>query len=183
MEKPDVDHIEGLSPAISIDQKGTSKNPRSTVGTVTEIYDYLRLIYARIGHPHCPNCGREISRQSIEQIADQVLGRAEGTRMMVTAPMVQGRKGEHRDVLDEARRKGFVRARVDGTVRDLGEKIALHKKFKPDIEIVVDRIFIGPDLSSRLNDSLEQASKLSDGLILLIPADLPADRKSVVTGK
>jgi excinuclease ABC subunit A len=174
MEKPDVDHIDGLSPAISIDQKGTSKNPRSTVGTVTEIYDYLRLIYARIGHPHCPNCGREISRQSIEQIADQVLGLPEGTRMMVTAPMVQGRKGEHRDVLDEARRKGFVRARVDGTVRDLGEKIDLDKKFKHDIEIVVDRIVIGPDLSSRLNDSLEQASKLSDGLILLIPADLPA---------
>jgi len=174
MEKPDVDHIDGLSPAISIDQKGTSKNPRSTVGTVTEIYDYLRLIYARIGHPHCPKCGREISRQSIEQIADQVLGLPEGTRMMVTAPMVQGRKGEHRDVLDEARRLGFVRARVDGTVRDLSEKIDLDKKFKHDIEIVVDRIVIGPDLSSRLNDSLEQASKLSDGLILLIPSDAPA---------
>src|SRR5213082_2664667 len=112
MEKPDVDIIEGLSPAISIDQKGTSKNPRSTVGTVTEIYDYLRLLYARIGHPHCPRCGREISKQSIEQIADQVLLLPEGTRLLVSAPMVQGRKGEHRDVLDEARQKGFARARV-----------------------------------------------------------------------
>ncbi|MGA8014933.1 MAG: excinuclease ABC subunit UvrA, partial [Candidatus Dormiibacterota bacterium] len=173
MEKPDVDHIDGLSPAISIDQKGTSKNPRSTVGTVTEIHDYLRLVYARIGHPHCPNCGREISKQTIEQIADQVLALPEGTRLMVAAPMVQGRKGEHRDVLEEARRKGFVRARVDGEVRDLAEKIELDKKYKHDIEIVVDRVVIGPDLSSRLNDSLEQAAKLSDGLILLIPVDSP----------
>ncbi len=174
MEKPDVDHIDGLSPAISIDQKGTSKNPRSTVGTVTEIHDYLRLVYARIGHPHCPNCGREISKQTIEQIADQVLALPEGTRLMVAAPMVQGRKGEHRDVLEEARRKGFVRARVDGEVRDLAEKIELDKKYKHDIEIVVDRVVIGPDLSSRLNDSLEQAAKLSDGLILLIPVDSPS---------
>ncbi len=171
MEKPDVDHISGLSPAISIDQKGTSKNPRSTVGTVTEIYDHLRLLYARIGHPHCPNCGREISKQSIEQIADQVLQLPEGTRLMVTAPMVQRRKGEHRDVFDEARRKGFARARVDGELRDLAEPISLDKKFNHDIEIVVDRVVIGPDLRSRLHDSLEQAAKLSDGLILLIPAD------------
>jgi excinuclease ABC subunit A len=171
LEKPDVDHIDGLSPAISIDQKGTSKNPRSTVGTVTEIYDYLRLVYARIGHPHCPNCGREISKQTIEQIADQVLALPEGTRLMVAAPMVQGRKGEHRDILDEARRKGYVRARVDGDVRDLSERIVLDKKFKHDIEIVVDRVVITPDLRSRLNDSLEQAAKLSDGLVLLIPAD------------
>ncbi len=173
MEKPDVDHIDGLSPAISIDQKGTSKNPRSTVGTVTEIYDYLRLVYARIGHPHCPRCGREISKQTIEQIADQVLALPEGSRLMVAAPMVQGRKGEHRDVLEEARRKGYARARVDGEVRDLGETIALDKKFKHDIEIVVDRVVIGPELRSRLTDSLEQAAKLSDGLILLIPADQP----------
>src|SRR4030081_1740225 len=123
MEKPDVDYISGLSPAISIDQKGTSKNPRSTVGTVTEIYDHLRLLYARIGHPHCPNCGREISKQTIEQIADQVLSLAEGTRLMVTAPMVQSRKGEHRDVFAEAKRSGFVRARVDGELRDLSEPI------------------------------------------------------------
>jgi excinuclease ABC subunit A len=138
MEKPDVDHIEGLSPAISIDQKGTSKNPRSTVGTVTEIYDYLRLMYARIGHPHCPNCGREISKQSIEQIADQVLLLPEGTRLLISAPMVQGRKGEHRDVLDEAKRLGYVRARIDGELHDLSESITLDKKFKHDIEVVVD---------------------------------------------
>jgi excinuclease ABC subunit A len=171
MEKPDVDHIDGLSPAISIDQKGTSKNPRSTVGTVTEIYDYLRLLYARIGHPHCPNCGREISKQSIEQITDQVLELPEGTRLMVTAPMVQGRKGEHREVFAEARRSGFVRARVNGELRDLSEQISLDKKFKHDIEIVVDRVVVNADLRSRLHDSLEQAAKLSGGLILLIPVD------------
>jgi excinuclease ABC subunit A len=173
MEKPDVDHIDGLSPAISIDQKGTSKNPRSTVGTVTEIYDYLRLVYARIGHPHCPRCGREISKQTIEQIADQVLALPEGTRLMVAAPMVQGRKGEHREIFAEARRKGYARARVDGEVRDLGDPIVLDKKFKHDIDIVVDRVVIGPELRSRLSDSLEQTAKLSDGLILLIPADQP----------
>jgi excinuclease ABC subunit A len=173
MEKPDVDHIDGLSPAISIDQKGTSKNPRSTVGTVTEIYDYLRLVYARIGHPHCPRCGREISKQTIEQIADQVLALPAGTRLMVAAPMVQGRKGEHRDVLDEARRKGYVRARVDGEVRELSEKIDLDKKYKHDIEVIVDRVVIGPGLTTRLNDSLEQAAKLSDGLVLLIPMEGP----------
>ncbi len=171
MEKPDVDHIEGLSPAISIDQKGTSRNPRSTVGTVTEIYDYLRLLWARIGHPHCPKCGREISKQSIEQIADQVLALPAGTRLMISAPMVQGRKGEHREVFEEARRGGYVRARVDGDLRDLSEPITLDKKYKHDIEIVVDRVVIGPELSSRLNDSLEQAAKLADGVILIIPVD------------
>ncbi len=171
MEKPDVDHIEGLSPAISIDQKGTSRNPRSTVGTVTEIYDYLRLMYARIGHPHCPNCGREISKQSIEQISDQVMLLPEGTRLLITAPMVQGRKGEHRDVFDEAKQLGYVRVRVDGELHDLSDPITLDKKFKHDVEVVVDRIIIGPELQSRLHESLEQASKLSDGLILLIPAD------------
>src|ERR1700716_3972711 len=171
MEKPDGDHNDGLSPAISIDQKGTSKNPRSTVGTVTEIYDYLRLLYARIGHPHCPNCGREISKQSIEQITDQVLALPEGTRLMVTAPMVQSRKGEHREVFEEAKRKGFARARVDGELRDLAEPVTLDKKFNHDIEVVVDRVVIEPELRSRLHDSLEQAAKLSDGVILLIPAD------------
>ncbi len=171
MEKPDVDSIDGLSPAISIDQKGTNKNPRSTVGTVTEIYDYLRLLYARIGHPHCPNCGREISKQSIEQITDQVLALPEGTRLMVTAPMVQGRKGEHREVFAEAKHSGFVRARIDGELRDLSEPVALDKKFKHDVEIVVDRVVVNADLRSRLHDSLEQAAKLSDGLILLIPVD------------
>jgi excinuclease ABC subunit A len=179
MEKPDVDHIDGLSPAISIDQKGTSKNPRSTVGTVTEIYDYLRLLYARIGHPHCPNCGREISKQSIEQITDQVLELPEGTRLMVTAPMVQSRKGEHREVFAEARKSGFVRARVDGELRDLSEQISLDKKFKHDIEIVVDRVVVNADLRSRLHDSLEQAAKLSGGLILLIPVDSAGGAEAV----
>jgi excinuclease ABC subunit A len=171
MEKPDVDHIDGLSPAISIDQKGSSRNPRSTVGTVTEIYDYMRLLWARIGHPHCPKCGREISKQSIEQIADQVLALPAGTRLMITAPMVQGRKGEHREIFEEARRGGYVRARVDGELRDLSEQIVLDKKYKHDIEIVVDRVVIGPDLHSRLHDSLEQAAKLADGIVLLIPVD------------
>src|SRR5437667_9470949 len=157
MEKPDVDIIEGLRPAISIDQKGTSKNPRSTVGTVTEIYDYLRLLYARIGHPHCPVCGREIGRQSIEQIADQVLALPEGTRLLITAPMVQGRKGEHREIFETARRQGFARARVDGEVRDLSETVSLDKNYKHDIEVVVDRVVINADLRSRLHDSLEQA--------------------------
>jgi excinuclease ABC subunit A len=171
MEKPDVDHIEGLSPAISIDQKGTSRNPRSTVGTVTEIYDYLRLLWARIGHPHCPRCGREISKQSVEQIADQVLALPAGTRLMITAPMVQGRKGEHREVFEEARRGGYVRVRVDGDLRDLSEPISLDRKYKHDIEIVVDRVVIGPELRSRLSDSLEQAARLANGVILLIPVD------------
>jgi excinuclease ABC subunit A len=182
MEKPDVDHIEGLSPAISIDQKSTSRNPRSTVGTVTEIYDYLRLMYARIGHPHCPNCGREISKQSIEQIADQILTLPEGTRLMITAPMVQSRKGEHREIFEEAKRKGFVRARVDGEMRDLSETIALDKKYKHTIEVVVDRVVINPELRSRLNDSLEQTAKLSDGLILLIPADAPGKDSAAQNG-
>ena len=171
MDKPDVDHVDGLSPAISIDQKGASKNPRSTVGTVTEIYDYLRLLYARVGHPHCPSCGREISRQTIEQIADQVLMFPEGTRILVTAPMVQGRKGEHREIFENARKSGFARARVDGELRELTEKVTLDKNYKHDIEIVVDRIVIEPEIRSRLHDSLEQTSKLSEGLILLIPAD------------
>jgi excinuclease ABC subunit A len=183
MEKPDVDHIEGLSPAISIDQKSTSRNPRSTVGTVTEIYDYLRLMYARIGHPHCPNCGREISKQSIEQIADQILTMPEGTRLMITAPMVQSRKGEHREIFDEAKRKGFVRARVDGEMRDLSETISLDKKYKHTIEVVVDRVVINSELRSRLNDSLEQTAKLSGGLILLIPADSPSETPSKAAAK
>src|SRR5947209_13801942 len=130
MKKPDVDVIEGLSPAISIDQKSTSHNPRSTVGTVTEIYDYFRLLYARIGHPHCPNCGREIARQSVEQIVDEVLQMPPVSRIMVLGPVARGRKGEYRHVFDEARRAGFVRARVDGAVRDLAEDIALDKKKK-----------------------------------------------------
>ncbi|MBO0793298.1 MAG: excinuclease ABC subunit UvrA, partial [Ktedonobacteraceae bacterium] len=142
MEKPDVDHIDGLSPAISIDQKGATHNPRSTVGTVTEIYDYLRLLYARIGHPHCPQCGREVTQQTLQQIVDAVLGLAEGTRILLLAPLVQGRKGEFKNIFEEMRRSGYVRIRVDGQVRDLSEEIELDKQKKHTIEVVVDRLVI-----------------------------------------
>src|SRR3954463_9097033 len=142
MEKPDVDHIDGLSPAISIDQKGTSRNPRSTVGTVTEIYDYLRLLFARVGHPHCPICGRPITQQSVQQMAAQVLSLPDSTRLMVLAPVIRDRKGEHQGVLDEIRRQGFVRVRVDGEVHDVDEKFDLAKYKKHTIEVVVDRLVI-----------------------------------------
>ena len=167
MEKPDVDYIEGLSPAISIDQKTTSKNPRSTVGTVTEIYDYLRLLYARIGIPHCPICGREIKQQTIDQIVDQVMSLEERTRIQVLAPVVRARKGEHSKEIDAARRGGFVRVRVDGIIYDLSETITLEKNKKHTIEIVVDRLVIGPDIHSRLADSLETAAGLSGGLVVI----------------
>ena len=146
MEKPDVDSIDGLSPAISIDQKTTSRNPRSTVGTVTEIYDYLRLLYARIGRPHCPVCGRPIAGQSLDAIVDQVLLLAEGTRFTVNAPVVRDRKGEYKDVFEELRREGFTRVKVDGVLRQLEEEIVLDKKFKHTIEVVVDRLVMKPDL-------------------------------------
>jgi excinuclease ABC subunit A len=171
MEKPDVDHIDGLSPAISIDQKGAGRNPRSTVGTVTEVYDYLRLLYARVGHPHCPKCGREISRQTVEQIADQVATLPEGSRVLVLAPMVQGRKGEHQAVLDLARRHGYVRVRVDGRVYPLEEVPSLDKRYKHDVEIVIDRLVMDPDSLSRLRESCEQASTLSGGTVLVAPSD------------
>ncbi|MGH7639679.1 MAG: excinuclease ABC subunit UvrA [Candidatus Dormibacteria bacterium] len=169
MEKPDVDHIDGLSPAISIDQKGAGRNPRSTVGTVTEVYDYLRLLYARVGHPHCPKCGREIARQTVEQIADQVAALPEGTRVMVLAPMVQSRKGEHQVVVDLARRQGYVRLRVDGRVYELDQVPTLDKRYKHDLEVVVDRLVLGPEQLSRLRESCEQASKLSGGTVLVAP--------------
>src|SRR6266700_3190149 len=142
MEKPDVDHIDGLSPAISIDQKGTTHNPRSTVGTVTEIYDYLRLLYARIGHQHCPQCGREVSQQTLQQIVDAVLSLPEGSRILLLAPLVQGRKGEYKNIFEEMRRSGYVRVRVDGQILDLGEEIELDKQKKHTIEVVVDRLVI-----------------------------------------
>ena len=167
MEKPDVDYIEGLSPAISIDQKTTSKNPRSTVGTVTEIYDYLRLLYARVGVPHCPVCGREIKQQTIDQIVDQVLALPEKTKIQVMAPVVRGRKGEHVKELEAARKGGFVRVRADGILYDLSEKIKLEKNKKHNIEIVVDRLVIRPDIRSRLADSLETASSLAGGLTIV----------------
>ena len=167
MEKPDVDMIDGLSPAISIDQKTTSKNPRSTVGTVTEIYDYLRLLYARIGIPHCPICGREIKQQTIDQIVDQVLALPERTKIQVMAPVVRGRKGEHQKEFETARKSGFVRARVDGLLYDLNEKIQLEKNRKHTIEIVVDRLVVKPDIRSRLADSIETASGLTGGIVVI----------------
>ena len=167
MDKPDVDYIEGLSPAISIDQKTTSKNPRSTVGTVTEIYDYLRLLWARAGTPHCPNCGREIRQQTIDQIIDQVLSLPEGTRIQVMAPVIRGKKGEHAKVFEDAKRSGYVRVRVDGSLYELDEDIKLEKNKKHTIEIIVDRLIIRPDIRQRLTDSVETASKLSGGLVIV----------------
>lgn len=167
MKKPEVDSIDGLSPAISIDQKTTSKNPRSTVGTVTEIYDYFRLLYARIGVPHCPKCGREISQQTVDQIADSVLSMTEGTRIQVLAPMIRGKKGEHKGVFESARKSGFARVRVDGILYDLSEEIKLEKNKKHSIEIVVDRLVIKESIRSRLSDSVETASKMADGLVLI----------------
>jgi excinuclease ABC subunit A len=165
MEKPDVDSIEGLSPAISIDQKTTSRNPRSTVGTVTEIYDYLRLLYARVGRPHCPICGKPIAGQSQESIVDQILQLPDGTRFTVNAPVVRDRKGEYKDVLEELRNEGFTRVKVDGELRLLEDEITLDKKFKHTIEVVVDRLVMKPDLRTRLAQSVETAAQLADGLV------------------
>ena len=167
MEKPDVDSIDGLSPAISIDQKNTSKNPRSTVGTVTEIYDYLRLLYARIGIPHCPVCGREIKQQTIDQIVDQVLELPEGTKIQLMAPIIRGRKGEYVKELDAARKSGFVRVRIDGSIYDLSEEIKLEKNKKHTIEIIVDRLVVKPEIKSRLTDSLETVMQQSGGLAVV----------------
>lgn len=167
MDKPNVESIEGLSPAISIDQKTTSKNPRSTVGTVTEIYDYLRLLYARVGIPHCPVCGREIRQQTVDQIVDKIMSYDEGTKIQVLAPVVRGRKGEHVKVLESARKSGFARVRADEIVYDLSEKIPLEKNKKHNIEVIVDRLVVKPEITSRLSDSIETASKLSNGIILV----------------
>ena len=166
MEKPDVDYIDGLSPAISIDQKTTSKNPRSTVGTVTEIYDYLRLLWARVGTPHCPVCGKEIRQQTIDQIIDQVLELPEGSRIQILAPVVRSRKGEYQKVFEDARRSGYVRVRVDGSIYDLSEEIKLENNKKHNIEIVVDRLVVRSDVRQRLTDSVETASGLAGGLVI-----------------
>ena len=166
-EKPDVDYIEGLSPAISIDQKTTSQNPRSTVGTVTEIYDYLRLLWARIGTPHCPKCGREIRQQSIDQIIEALMALGEGTRVQIMAPVIRGRKGEYAKIFDDARRSGYVRVRVDGSMYDLSEEITLEKNIKHNIEVVVDRLIIRSNVVHRLTDSCETAAALSGGLVLV----------------
>ncbi len=167
MEKPEVDSIDGLSPAISIDQKTTSKNPRSTVGTVTEIYDYLRLLYARIGVPHCPVCGREITKQSVDQMVDRIMSLPEGTKIQVLAPVVKARKGEHKKELESAKRSGYVRVRVDGNVYDLSEEINLAKNFKHTIEIIIDRLVIKEEIRSRLTDSVETALSVSEGQMVI----------------
>ena len=167
MEKPDVDYIEGLSPAISIDQKTTSKNPRSTVGTVTEIYDYLRLLWARVGTPHCPKCGKEIKQQTIDQIIDQVMTLPEATRIQVLSPVIRGKKGEHAKIFEDARKSGYVRVRADGSLYDLTEEIKLDKNRKHSIEIVVDRLVIREDVARRLTDSVETASNLSGGIVVI----------------
>lgn len=167
MEKPNVKKIEGLSPAISIDQKSTNRNPRSTVGTVTEIYDYFRLLYARIGIPHCPNCGKEIKKQSVDQMTDQIMGMNEGTKIQLLAPIVRGRKGEHSKVFDRAKRSGYVRVRVDGSLYELTEEIKLDKNIKHNIEIVVDRLVIKPGIERRLTDSIENVLALAEGLLMV----------------
>ena len=167
MEKPDVESIEGLPPAISIDQKTTNRNPRSTVGTVTEIYDYFRLLYARIGIPHCPKCGKEIKKQSVDQIVDQIMGLPEKTKIQLLAPVVRGRKGEHVKLLDQAKRSGYVRVRIDGNMYDLSEEIKLEKNIKHNIEIVVDRLVVKPEIEKRLTDSLENVMQLAGGLALV----------------
>ncbi len=176
MDKPDVDYIEGLSPAISIDQKTTSKNPRSTVGTVTEIYDYLRLLWARIGIPHCPVCGREITSQTVDQIVDKLLVLPERTKIQIMAPVARGKKGEFVKELDDIRSQGYVRARIDGEIVDLSEDIKLNKNNKHNIEVVVDRLVIKPDIKSRLADSIEAATVLADGVVLV---DIVGDREEL----
>lgn len=176
MEKPDVDYIDGLSPAISIDQKTTSRNPRSTVGTVTEIYDYLRLLYARIGTPHCTVCGREITQQTVDQIVDKIMSLDERTKIQIMSPIVRGRKGEYVKELDGIRKSGYVRVRVDGSVYDLSEDIKLDKNKKHNIEVVVDRLVINEDIKSRLTDSIETATHLSDGIVLI---DIVGDREEL----
>ena len=173
MEKPDVDSIDGLSPALAIDQNGMIQNPRSTVGTVTEIYDYLRLLYARIGHPHCPKCGREVSQQTVQQIVDAVLNLPEGSRIMLLAPLVKERQGTHEHIFDEMRRSGYVRVRVDGNIYDLSDEIEQDRQKKHTIEVVVDRLAIpkgqqqeiDPSFRQRVTDSLETALKLGSGIV------------------
>lgn len=173
MDKPDVDYIEGLSPAISIDQKTTSRNPRSTVGTVTEIYDYLRLLFARVGHAHCPQCGKPISQQTIQQMTDDVMTFPEGAKILVIAPMIRGKKGEHKSVFDQLRKEGFSRVRVDGVVRTLDEDIDIQKTKKHDIDVVVDRLVVKEGIESRLTDSMETAAKWGEGLVLVAEVDGP----------
>ena len=171
MEKPDVESIEGLSPAISIDQKTTNRNPRSTVGTVTEIYDYFRLLFARIGIPHCPKCGREIKRQTVDQMVDQIMALPERSKIQLLAPVVRGRKGTHAKLLERARKSGFVRVHVDGSMYELSEEINLDKNIKHTIAIVVDRLVVKPGIEKRLTDSIETVLNLSEGLLVVDTMD------------
>ena len=171
MEKPNVDSIEGLPPAISIDQKSTNRNPRSTVGTVTEIYDYFRLLYARIGIPHCPKCGKVISRQSVDQMVDQIMALPERTKIQLLAPVVRGRKGRHEKVLEQAKRSGYVRVMIDGSQYELSEEITLDKNLKHNISIIVDRLVVKPDIEKRLTDSVENVLDLADGLLVVDTMD------------
>lgn len=182
LDKPDVDSIEGLSPSISIDQKTTSKNPRSTVGTVTEIYDYLRLLYARLGVPHCPICGKEIRQTTTDTIIDKIAAYPEGQRLIIASPVVRGKKGRHEKVFAEARKNGFVRVRVDGIVYDLSEEIELDKNKKHSIELVIDRIVIRGDIRGRISDSVETALRESDGFVnaVLVDRDKPESEADVV---
>lgn len=174
MDKPDVDSIEGLSPAVSIDQKSTSHNPRSTVGTVTEIYDYLRLLFARVGHPHCPNCGKPITRQTVDGIVESVMRLPEGTRIQVLAPIVRGRKGEYRHVFEEIQKLGFVRVRVNGQLYELPDAPKLDRYKQHTIEVVVDRLVIRPGVESRLAEAVETCLKLAKGLVNVHIVSLPA---------
>ena len=167
MEKPNVEKIEGLSPAISIDQKSTNRNPRSTVGTVTEVYDYFRLLFARIGVPHCPVCGREISRQTVDQMVDQIMKLEPGSRIQILAPVVRGRKGEHVKVFERAKKSGYVRVRVDGNLYDLSDDIKLEKNLKHNIEIVIDRLVVKEGIEKRLTDSAENALAIAEGILLV----------------
>ncbi|MEX2326633.1 MAG: excinuclease ABC subunit UvrA, partial [Pseudomonadales bacterium] len=178
MEKPDVDHIDGLSPAISIEQKSTSHNPRSTVGTITEIYDYLRLLFARVGEPHCPDHGHQLRAQTVSQMVDHVMALPEGTGLMLLAPVVKARKGEHLHLLDQLRKQGFVRARIDGLLSDLDEVAALDKNKQHTIEVIVDRFRIRDDLKTRLADSFETAINTSDGLAAI--AFIEGDKEDIV---
>src|SRR5829696_255774 len=181
MEKPDVDSIEGLSPAISIEQKSAGNNPRSTVGTVTEIYDYLRLLFARAGTPHCPNCGRPVQRQSAAQIADSVLTWPEGTRLEVRAPLVQGRKGEFRELFESARKQGFIRAVVDGALVELADPPTLNRRQNHSISVVVDRLVVRAEDRGRLADSLETALKLAEGLVEIVRHDGAAPETQILS--
>lgn len=174
MEKPNVESIEGLPPAISIDQKSTNRNPRSTVGTVTEIYDYFRLLYARAGIPHCPKCGKEIKKQTVDQIADEIMSFPEGTKIQLLAPVVRGRKGQHTKVFESAKKSGYVRVVVDGDIYELSEEIKLDKNKKHNIEIMVDRLVIREGIGKRLSDSIESVLRLSDGLLI---ADIPGGER------